>query len=337
MNIGFSLVDLALGGAQTFLVQLAAGLAARGHRLSYYLFTARSDPVHAAPALLAAMDAAATRAAAPRALLACDVLQLDGYHSLRRKLPYLSALPRCVETYHSAYSVRRSGPLYAAHRVAISQAVQAALRPPSQVIYYGVPLPPHPVEGERPFDVAILGRLHPVKGHLLFLQACERLFQARGRLSALIIGGHPQPGPYQAQVDGEITRLRRAGLHLQFTGDLPAAEVFDWLQQAQVLLVTSQSEGFGRMALEALACATPVVANPVGGLLEIVDPGRTGFLARRDDPASFAGLAGRLLDDPQQRRQLGHQGRTLVEQKFSLAAMLAAYERLYQQIADAHG
>jgi len=336
LRIGFSFVDLALGGAQTFLVQLAQGLSERGHNLSYFLYARHDDPSHASPVLLSGLQAIASPVPRPRDLLSCDVIQLDGYHSLHRKTPYLLHLDRCVETFHSAYSVRRSGPVYTRHRVAISRAVQAGLKLPSRLIYYGIDLPPTPSDNQRQFDVAILGRVHPVKGHLLFLQASELLYRRRGHLQILILGGFPKANHYQQQVEAEIYRLRAAGLEIHFTGDVSPDEVPSWLAQVKILLVTSQSEGFGRMALEALACRTPVVANPVGGLLEIIREGETGFLAHRDDPASFAEIAARLLDDPELQQRLGEQGRLDVAERFSLAAMLDAYEGLYSSIAHHH-
>ncbi len=336
MNIGLSFVDLAVGGAQTFLVQLAQGLAQRGHRLTFYLNSKLDDPVHTAPSLLAALDEVATAVPHPRDLLPCDVIQLDGYHSLRRKLPYLPAWRRCVETYHSAYSVRRSGPIYVPNRVAISQAVQVELKRPSHLIYYGFPLPSLP-DGNRTFDVAILGRIHPVKQHNLFLQVCQMLYEQRGQLAALLIGGHPQAGLYQAQIDAAVARLRQMGLHIHMTSDVPATAVFDWLAQTKLLLVTSASEGFGRMAVEALACGVPVIANPVGGLREIVQDGANGFLAQENDAAFFAELANRLLNDEPLRQQLGRQGRQTAESRFSLTTMVTAYETLYRQVAQNDG
>lgn len=334
MNIGFSLVDLAVGGAQTFLVQLAQGLAERGHRLAYYLHTPLHDVRHAAPPLVSAMQAVAHPTLSPEALLDCNLIQLDGFHSLRRKVPYLFHLDRCVEVYHSLYSLRRSGPLYAGCRVAVSQTVLTHVNKPAHLIYCGIPLPHLDASAERTFDLAILGRIHPVKQHHLFLEACELLFRQRGELRILVIGGHPRKGNYQRQTDAEIVRLRRAGLTIHVTGEVPPEEVYTWLQQAKVLVVTSQYEGFGRMAVEAMACETPVVANPVGGLLEIVSNGETGFLSRRDDPRSIAETAGRLLDDPNLRQQMGARGRQQAEQRFSYEKMLIAYESLYQLVSN---
>gem|GEM_PF-2397747 len=334
VHIGFSLVDLAMGGAQVFFVQLAQGLAARGHTLSYWLAADSGDSQRVRPALKADLDAVAQPVRHPWHLWRADVIHLDGYHSLRRKLPYFPRWGRCVETYHSVSSVRRAGPLYPRYRVAVSETVQNLLPIPTQLIYQGIALSSVPSVVEKQFDVAILGRIHPVKNHHLFLAVCEGLYRQRGHCSALLIGGHPRPGLYQQEIDAEVKRLQEIGVHLHLTGDVPPDDLWRWLSQARVLLVTSHNEGFGRMAIEALACGVPVVANPVGGLLEIVRPGETGFLAERDNAASFVEQTVCLLEDEALRQAIGQQGRTFVEDHFSLERMVTDYEMLYHQILE---
>jgi glycosyltransferase involved in cell wall biosynthesis len=323
-----------MGGAQVFFVQLAQGLAARKHTLSYWLAANWGDPQQVQPALKAALDEVAQAVRHPWDLWRADVIHLDGYHSLRRKLLYLPRWGSCVETYHSVFSVRRAGPFYPRHRVAVSEAVLESLPVSTQIIYYGIPLPPASTdEAEKRFDVVIVGRIHPVKNHQLFLAVCEELYRRRGRCSALLIGGHPQPGPYQRGIDTEIERLRTLGINLQLTGDLPPEALWKWLSQARVLLVTSHSEGFGRMAVEAMACGVPVVANPVGGLLGIIQPGKTGLLAEKDHVNSFVEETIRLLEDETLRCAMGQRGRALAEERFSLDRMVTDYETLYHEIA----
>lgn len=334
MRIGFSFVDLAMGGAQTFLVQLAAGLASRGHTILYYLYAKEQDRVHANPSLLEAINKVAEKADRPGDLLSCQVIQLDGYHSIRRKLPYFRNFNRCVETYQSLYSLRRSGPIYTSHRVAISRSILENINGKAILIPSAIPLPEPCSPQEKAFDVAILGRIHPVKQHLLFLQVCETVYQQRGSLRALMIGGHPKPGPFQEKVDQKIRELRDSGLHMHLTGDVAYSAVFQWLCKSKMLLITSESEGFGRMAVEAMACGLPVIANPVGGLLEIIENGQTGFFAAQNDAESFASLVLQLLNDPKLAVKLGDAGRKVAEMRYSLDAAVDAYEQLYRKIAD---
>ncbi len=332
MHIGFSFLDLAMGGAQVFFVQLAQGLAARGHKLSYWLAADSEDAQRVNPALKVALDEVAQSVRQPWDLWSADVIHLDGYHSPPRKLFYFPRWGRCVETYHSAYSVRRSGPLYPRCRVAISKAVRDLLPSYARVIYYGIDFPVMSPAIEKQFDVALLGRIHPVKNHRLFLAVCEKLYQRRGHCSALLIGGHPRSGGYQQNIDAEIERLRGKGVNLHLTGDVPPEAIWQLLSQSRVLLVTSHSEGFGRMAIEAMACGVPVVANPVGGLQEIIQPGQTGFLAEQDNVDSFVEYAIRLLENDNLRETIGYNGQTFMMQQFSLEKMVTEYENLYAEI-----
>ena len=332
MKIGFSFVDLALGGAQTYLVQLAQGLASRGHHLQYFLYARRNDKVHAASTLLAKLDAVAQPVRKVAFLRSNDIIQMDGYHNLRRKLPFLFTLNRCVEVLHSAYSIRHAGPVYAKYRVANSKSVQNMFRLPSHLIYQGIPLPEHYGRAVKSFDLAILGRIHPVKGHLLFLDICEYLVADRVNLSVLIIGGYSSNKEYARLVERKILHLQNQGIRIHLTGDVPYEDVYTWLDQARILLITSQSEGFGRMAAEAMACGLPVIANPVGGLLEIIQHGENGFLTSLNDIQSFSSLAKRTLDDEGLCKQLGQKGRDYVATNYSFQKMLDAYEELYHKV-----
>jgi D-inositol-3-phosphate glycosyltransferase len=70
-------------------------------------------------------------------------------------------------------------------------------------------------------------------------------------------------------------------------------------------VVPSHYESFGMVALEAMACGTPVIASRVGGLTFTVEDGRTGFLVPSDDPEKLAEKLALLLSDEQLRREMG--------------------------------
>jgi D-inositol-3-phosphate glycosyltransferase len=71
-----------------------------------------------------------------------------------------------------------------------------------------------------------------------------------------------------------------------------------YYRAADVCIVPSRSESFGLVALEAAACGTPVVAAAVGGLLTLVEDGRTGLLIDERDPAEYAAAVRTILDTP---------------------------------------
>ena len=96
-------------------------------------------------------------------------------------------------------------------------------------------------------------------------------------------------------------------------------------------------EPFGLINLEAMACETPVVASAVGGILEVVEDGRTGLLVPPASPDDLAAAIRRVLDDPAFARVLGQAGRRRVEEHFSWASVAERTEQVYKDaIADFH-
>ena len=140
--------------------------------------------------------------------------------------------------------------------------------------------------------------------------------------------------------DGELERdlkaqAGRLGLESQvhFTGwrdDIP-----DVLALGDVFVLPSEREGFGRVLVEAMAMAKAVVATTAGGIPEIVVDGETGLLVPAAAPAPLADAVRALLDDPARAARLGAAGRARAASMFSLAAHVAAVERVYAEILGA--
>ena len=85
---------------------------------------------------------------------------------------------------------------------------------------------------------------------------------------------------------------------VHFVAPQPHHLLSTYYRAADVVLVPSRSESFGLVALEAAACGIPVVASAVGGLLNLVEHERTGYVVKNRDVETFAGYTRRLLDDP---------------------------------------
>jgi glycosyltransferase involved in cell wall biosynthesis len=114
-------------------------------------------------------------------------------------------------------------------------------------------------------------------------------------------------------------------------------DVNDILAGATVGVLSSDFEGSPLAVLEYMAAGLPVVATDVGGLPQMVEEGRTGFLVPRRDPAALAQRVRELLDDPDLAQRMGERGRALQQQEFSRGAMTARVEQLYVQLLTAKG
>ena len=127
-----------------------------------------------------------------------------------------------------------------------------------------------------------------------------------GNLVLAIVGG-----PSGADHGAEVTRLMELAHALGVSERVmlfppqPQSKLADFYAAADVVLVPSRSESFGLVALEAQACATPVVAAEVGGLRYVVEDGKTGFLVEGHDPGDHADRLLQLLRDPALAASMG--------------------------------
>jgi N-acetyl-alpha-D-glucosaminyl L-malate synthase BshA len=119
---------------------------------------------------------------------------------------------------------------------------------------------------------------------------------------------------------------------VQFTGVVE--EIEPVLQQADLLLLPSQTESFGLVALEAMASGVPVVASHVGGLPEVVAHGETGFLAPVGDVELMGDYAIQLLTDRKLHRQFAQAARQRASAHFHYQQIVREYEGIYAQVLD---
>ncbi len=152
--------------------------------------------------------------------------------------------------------------------------------------------------GEGPV-LLFVGRIQPLKGLDVALEAFERVRREIPGVRMAIVGG--PSGPHGREELNRIrSRVQRLGLedYVEFVPSRPHHEVPSYYRAADVLLVPSRSESFGLVAAEAQACGLPVVAARVGGLSYVVEDATSGFLVDDWDPAGFAAAAARILLDP---------------------------------------
>ncbi len=104
------------------------------------------------------------------------------------------------------------------------------------------------------------------------------------------------------------------------------------LNISDLFLLPSEVESFGLAALEAMSCQVPVVAYRVGGLPEVVEDGRSGFLVDKGDIEVMSRFALLILEDEELSRRMGARGRYLAVNRFSETEKVTEYEQYYQKI-----
>jgi glycosyltransferase involved in cell wall biosynthesis len=149
------------------------------------------------------------------------------------------------------------------------------------------------IEAGRPV-LAIIGRMHPVKGHRAMLAMLPDIVRRCPRALLLVIGDGPERPACE-----ELARSLDVSQHVRFLGrrgDVPRL-----LSAIDLALMPSQSEGLGLSAVEALAAARPVIAFAVGGLPEVVTDGINGRLVPPGDCEAFANAVAETLRNPGRR------------------------------------
>jgi len=106
------------------------------------------------------------------------------------------------------------------------------------------------------------------------------------------------------------------------------------LSVSDLFLLPSAQESFGLAALEAMACAVPVVASRVGGLPEVVEDGVSGFLCEPDDVDGMAKAAIGLLSDPVLHKRFAQAAVDRVRRQFCAGRVVPQYEAYYREILD---
>jgi glycosyltransferase involved in cell wall biosynthesis len=169
-----------------------------------------------------------------------------------------------------------------------------------------------------------VGRLSTEKNPHLFVELAARVTRGRQRVLFVLVGDGPAMRDLRALVVslGLGDRLLLPGAREDVSRLLPAFDVF---------VSTSNTEGMPNAVMEAMAAGLPVVATRVGGTEEVVEEGETGFLVEAGDLGALADRTGRLLDDEDLRRRLGHRGRSRIESGFPVEKMVAATAALYDE------
>lgn len=160
--------------------------------------------------------------------------------------------------------------------------------------------------------ILFVGRIQPIKGidNLIraMAQVIERRPALRDNVVLSIIGGAGDP-----TTDTELARLQALreslgmGDLVMFHGSRDQDTLVNYYNAASVVVVPSYYESFGMVALEAMACGTPVIASDVGGLSLNIADGFNGYLVPQGDVDELAYKLGLLLDHDELRRQLGQQ------------------------------
>jgi len=173
--------------------------------------------------------------------------------------------------------------------------------------------------------IGTVGRLAPVKNHKLLIEALFLVRQTVPDVHLAIIG------------EGEMREALAA-----YASDLSVSEYVSLVKETQtidhfygaidIFCLSSDSEGMPLTLLEALASGVPVVSTEVGGIPEIIESGKTGYLVPKGSADSLARRIVELLQNPSKAAELALNGRKMVHERFPAEKMITATEAVYEEV-----
>ena len=200
----------------------------------------------------------------------------------------------------------------------------------------------HPLEpSEEPIEVGLpdryifcLSRIDSNKGHDFLLHAFDIVREALPDVHLVIGGGSPNPVGTELEVQAMIAEIiDEKDMHdrVHVLGYMPDEALAASYQGAELFVLPSLFEPFGMTALEAMACATPVVASRLGGIRTVIDSGSNGLLVDPSDSEEFADAMLNLLRDVERGRQLGAAGREVILQRYSWETIAERHLEFYRR------
>jgi len=172
--------------------------------------------------------------------------------------------------------------------------------------------PNHKPAGRSALRLVSVGRLVPIKGHDILLEALCRIREQGFEVQLRLIGD----GASRSDLEAQAQRLNLLDC-VEFMGAQAQDMVCQFLNEADVFVMPSRSEGFAVACLEAMAMELPVIASNVTGFPEAITDYVTGILVQSENPELLADAIIWMIQHPEQRLEMGKKGRETVLAKFT--------------------
>ena len=172
--------------------------------------------------------------------------------------------------------------------------------------------------------IGIIARLSDVKGIDILIKAMPFILKEMTEARLLIVG----QGPQEANLK-KMTQDLSLRASIDFLDTI--GQTRDILAALDVFVMPSLMEGLGLSVMEAQACGIPVVASSVGGLVDLIEDGKSGYLVTANDPRALAERILRVLRDPLQSKMMADRARSNIERHFSAGKMFQQTFKIYEQ------
>jgi len=172
--------------------------------------------------------------------------------------------------------------------------------------------------------IGYIGRLSKEKGILNFLKAVPKILKEKDDLEFLIIG------------NGDLWRNIKKYLYkndlnkkVKLLGRIAHAELPNYLNEVKLVILPSNIEGLPNILIESMACGTPILTTPVGGIPDMIKDGETGFIMENNTSECIAKNAIRALNYPDLEK-ITENGRRLIQQEFTFEKVVERWKKIFK-------
>ena len=238
---------------------------------------------------------------------------------------YAGKLQNFIYKTAEKWAAKKCHKIYAVAQAMIDQYIVAKIAEPSKfkVVYSGMELEPFLNSTSNPdfrkelgipesFPVVgTVARLFPLKGYEYFIPAAAKIVKEIPNIKFLIVGN----GIWKDALVQQIRELR-IEKNFIFVGLVPPSEVYKYIAEMNTLAHLSLREGLPRAVVQSLASGKPAIGYNLDGTPEVIKDDETGYIFEAQNIDGVAAAAIKIINNPEQAKQMGENGRKLVKEKF---------------------
>jgi glycosyltransferase involved in cell wall biosynthesis len=186
-----------------------------------------------------------------------------------------------------------------------------------------------------PMDCTVIGmvaRVNPQKDYFTLASAAAKILRAHPNVRFLIVGDNSRVELNRMHYEEVVRALSELGIADKFIFVGHRTDVYRLIAAMDIVVLATHREGFGLCIAEAMAMRKPVVATALGGLLEVVEHGVTGYLHEHENSQELAERIMSLIDNPEAARRLGMAGYEYVLRHFSREAFDREITAVYSEM-----
>ena len=175
--------------------------------------------------------------------------------------------------------------------------------------------------------IASVGRLHQVKGYKYLIESAKSILKSHEKVKFVLIGEGDERKTLELQVE-------EAGIESSFLFAGHRDDVLDILEEIDIFVLSSLSEGFPTVLLEAMAMKKPVIATRVGGVPEIIEHERDGLLVESCSSSQIVEALYRIIDDNALKNMISKNGYDKVKGQFSIDVQVNKFDKIYKKVLE---